>query len=232
MPPGDVERRPVADYVKLPEVARRLDVSEKTARRMVKSGKLPAVFVGGAYRVSEEDLAEYLEGARVDLSGKAPTSSQPDFNGLLEEEHRRAVLAEIRESYSETREGLEHYCDTWEQRIAAGDLDWLAVQGFLEAGDPLLPAMTDAVVSELIEISRVVSATEDGRVSKEMLAEASLKPAVDRYHTIGRKLQVMWQERFAETQPAEAAGDNKVADFLAYKDAKLQAVVSRRAASG
>jgi excisionase family DNA binding protein len=61
MPRGDVERRPVADYVKLPEVARRLDVSEKTARRMVKSGKLPAVFIGGAYRVSEEDLAEHLE---------------------------------------------------------------------------------------------------------------------------------------------------------------------------
>ena len=76
----------MADYVKLPEVARRLDVSEKTARRMVKSGKLPAVFVGGAYRVSEEDLAEYLEGARVAPSGKALASSQPDFNGLLEEE--------------------------------------------------------------------------------------------------------------------------------------------------
>jgi excisionase family DNA binding protein len=61
MPRGDDERRPVTDYVKLPEVSRRLDVSEKTARRMVKSGKLPAVFIGGAYRVSEEDLAEYLD---------------------------------------------------------------------------------------------------------------------------------------------------------------------------
>lgn len=51
----------MADYVKLPEAARRLGVSEKTARRMVKSGKLPAEFIGGAYRVSEEDLAEHLE---------------------------------------------------------------------------------------------------------------------------------------------------------------------------
>jgi excisionase family DNA binding protein len=61
MPRDDVERRPVADYVKLPEAARRLGVSEKTARRMVKSGKLPAEFIGGAFRVSEEDLAEYLD---------------------------------------------------------------------------------------------------------------------------------------------------------------------------
>jgi excisionase family DNA binding protein len=91
MLPSDVERRPVADYVKLPEVARRLDVSEKTARRMVKSGKLPAVFIGGAYRVSEEDLAVYLESARVD-PGKAPASSQPSFNGLLEEEGRLRYL--------------------------------------------------------------------------------------------------------------------------------------------
>ena len=51
----------MTDYVKLPEAARRLGVSEKTARRMVKSGKLPAEFIGGAYRVSEEDLAEHLE---------------------------------------------------------------------------------------------------------------------------------------------------------------------------
>jgi len=92
MPPGDVGRRPVADYVKLPEVARRLDVSEKTARRMVKSGRLPAVFIGGAYRVSEEDLAGYLESSKVD-PGKVkapPSSEQPDFNGLLEEQRRRA----------------------------------------------------------------------------------------------------------------------------------------------
>jgi len=92
--------------------------------------------------------------------------------------------------------------------------------------------MIDAVMRELIEISRVVDATEDGRVSKEMLAEASLKPAVNRYLTIGRKLQVMWQEPFAETQPAEATRDKRVADFLDYKDAKLMASVNKRAASG
>lgn len=61
----------MAEYLKLPEVARRLDVSEKTARRYVKTGALPSVFIGGAYRVSEPDLEEFLEGARVE-PGKAP----------------------------------------------------------------------------------------------------------------------------------------------------------------
>jgi excisionase family DNA binding protein len=69
------------DYLKIPEVARRLDVSEKTARRLVKSGRLPAVFVGGAYRVSEVDLAEYLESAKVapgrEVRPKAPPALGP-----------------------------------------------------------------------------------------------------------------------------------------------------------
>lgn len=62
----------MADYLKIPEVARRLDVSEKTARRYVKAGTIPSVFVGGAYRVSEEDLAQYLQGARVEPEVEAP----------------------------------------------------------------------------------------------------------------------------------------------------------------
>jgi excisionase family DNA binding protein len=62
----------VTDYLKIPELAQRLDVSQPTVRRMVKGGKLPSVFVGGAYRVSEQDLEEYLENARVIPGGASP----------------------------------------------------------------------------------------------------------------------------------------------------------------
>ncbi len=82
----------MAEYLKLPEVARRLDVSEKTARRYVKSGVLPSVFIGNAYRVNEEDLQEYLRSAKVE-PGKAPRRSPSElslFNG--EEEERRLQL--------------------------------------------------------------------------------------------------------------------------------------------
>jgi excisionase family DNA binding protein len=61
----------LADYLKIPDIARRLDVSEPTARRMVKGGKLPSVFIGGAYRVNEEDLKTYIENARVQPRPKA-----------------------------------------------------------------------------------------------------------------------------------------------------------------
>jgi excisionase family DNA binding protein len=76
----------LADYLKIPEVARRLDVSEPTVRRMVKGGKLPSVFVGGAYRVSETDLEKYLEDAKVVPGGNLGKAQSP----LPEAEQRAA----------------------------------------------------------------------------------------------------------------------------------------------
>jgi excisionase family DNA binding protein len=67
----------VAAYLKLPEVARRLDVSEKTARRYIKSGALASVFIGGAYRVSEEDLEAFLQDAKVTPGGGPPKAGSP-----------------------------------------------------------------------------------------------------------------------------------------------------------
>ena len=55
----------MVESLKLSEVAQRLGVSEKTARRYVRAGTLPSVFIGGAYRVSEDDLEEYVRRARV-----------------------------------------------------------------------------------------------------------------------------------------------------------------------
>lgn len=86
----------MADYLKIPELARRLDVSEKTARRYIKGGALPSTFIGGAYRVTEEDLERFLRQAEVrpeDASPKAqapPSSTQPPLNGF--EEERRSPL--------------------------------------------------------------------------------------------------------------------------------------------
>src|SRR5215208_2495805 len=78
----DLERRFVADYLKIPEVARRLDVSEKTARRYVKAGALPSTFIGGAYRVTEEDLEEFVHRAEVkpeDASPKVAAAELPEW---------------------------------------------------------------------------------------------------------------------------------------------------------
>jgi excisionase family DNA binding protein len=92
-------RRFVTDYLKIPEVARRLDVSEKTARRYIKAGVLPSTFIGGAYRVTEEDLEEFLH--RAEVKPEAPkaesrSSLEPSlFNGVLAEERRERLIQSV-----------------------------------------------------------------------------------------------------------------------------------------
>jgi excisionase family DNA binding protein len=77
MPKTQHGRRFVADYLKIPEVARRLDISEKTARRYVKAGTLPSTFIGGAYRVTEEDLEEFVHRAEVKPEDASPKAQAP-----------------------------------------------------------------------------------------------------------------------------------------------------------
>ncbi len=67
----------MARLLKLPEVAQRLEVSEKTARRYVKAGVLPSAFVGNAYRVNEEDVEEYLRRAKVEVGDNTPKAPAP-----------------------------------------------------------------------------------------------------------------------------------------------------------
>jgi excisionase family DNA binding protein len=140
------ERSGVAEYLKLPEVARRLDVSEKTARRYVKSGVLPSVFIGNAYRVREEDLQEYLRSARVE-PGKAPrrSLSEPSFNDVLEEEQREAT-------YGPWLKFVDRYAGRWEARIAAGDLDLGSINEFARVLDELSPVLAELEKRERLGI--------------------------------------------------------------------------------
>ena len=125
--------------LKLTEVAQRLGVSEKTARRYVKAGVLPSVFVGNAYRVDERDLEEYLERARV-TPGKAPAPppQRSLFNGL-EEERRRTFVQSCRQ-YAQTR--AEHY----ERRLAE------AQEGGVFAGREGARILFEAALEEYDEL--------------------------------------------------------------------------------
>ena len=55
--PGDMSE---AQFLTIAEVAARMRVSKMTVYRLVHSGELPAVRVGRSFRVSEEDVNEYL----------------------------------------------------------------------------------------------------------------------------------------------------------------------------
>jgi excisionase family DNA binding protein len=45
--------------------AKRLDVSEKSVRRYVDSGRLPAYKIGGQIRILEEDFRSFLASCRM-----------------------------------------------------------------------------------------------------------------------------------------------------------------------
>ena len=192
----------MADYLKLPEVARRLDVSEKTARRMVKSGSLPAVFIGGAYRISEETLAEYLENAKVE-PGKAqapPSPEQPSLNGLLEEERRGDFLQSCRR-YVQSR--AEHYerrlAEAQEGGFFAGHEGSLILFGeALEEYDELGALLA----GDLPDLLFVEDRSDDAVMRAAVEAAAALRPLFKTLERISDRADELAE---TEAQKAEAA---------------------------
>jgi excisionase family DNA binding protein len=48
------------------EIAKDLKVNVNTVRRWIQSGELPAVDVGGEYRISRKDYDDFLQRRRID----------------------------------------------------------------------------------------------------------------------------------------------------------------------
>jgi excisionase family DNA binding protein len=60
------------DVYALPEVARRLDLKVGTVRKLIYTGQLRAVKVGGAVRIRREDYEAFLEGLPPRPPGTEP----------------------------------------------------------------------------------------------------------------------------------------------------------------
>jgi excisionase family DNA binding protein len=162
----------LADYLKIPEVARRLDVSEPTVRRMVKGGKLPSVFIGGAYRVSEKDLEEYLESAKV-TPGKAPrrSPSEPSlFNGQEEERRLRPWI-----SYVSRR---VEWCEEVVERTPAEEWNnpWLSLETAIQWA--VYVGIESAALRELV--NREVLPHADGLTDEA----DELRTLIDRFRAV------------------------------------------------
>ncbi len=106
----------MADYLKLPELARQLDISEQTARRMVKDGRIPSVFVGGAYRVEKGDLRNYLMAARVAV-GSSPKPKAISLDQWLEGRCGHSYLAMSSEELARFVEDAEDLDEQLERRL-------------------------------------------------------------------------------------------------------------------
>jgi excisionase family DNA binding protein len=53
------------NYLKLREIAERLQVSDRTVTRWIKDGKLRAYKFANEYRITETDLKDFLERHRI-----------------------------------------------------------------------------------------------------------------------------------------------------------------------
>jgi excisionase family DNA binding protein len=86
-------------YLSLSEAASALGISERTAHRWIKSGKLRSYKPGRDHKIPESAILEAIEAGAVRPKAKAPPSpEQPSFNGLLEEERHRAEREKLIEA--------------------------------------------------------------------------------------------------------------------------------------
>ncbi len=115
--------------LKLPEVAQRLGVSEKTARRYIKAGTIPSVFIGNAYRVQEDDLEEYVRQAQVEPGGtsapKVLSRPSPEAPEAQADEERREELRMFRELLTDAHGLLEEMADEYRKAGATDKLKTL-----------------------------------------------------------------------------------------------------------
>ena len=63
-PPGDMSE---VKFLTIAEVAAKMRVSKMTVYRLVHSGELPALRVGRSFRVTEDDVNEYLRKSFYDV---------------------------------------------------------------------------------------------------------------------------------------------------------------------
>jgi excisionase family DNA binding protein len=198
MAKNDRKRGGVEEHLSLAEAAERMGISERTARRWIKSGKLRAYKPGRDYWIPESALTDLIEESEV--HPKAPASSQPDFNELLEEEQRRTELEEVRESFLEDCAPAGDYIMRWERWLDTGGIPEEAVREFLVAATALYPALLGLLRDELTAIVRVLGIKVVDELPDEAKAESAILPLVNRYWELGHKLTDVWNERFPEKE--------------------------------
>ena len=134
-------------YLSLSEAADALGISERTAHRWIKSGKLRSYKPGRDHKIPESAIIEAIEAGEVRPKAKAPPSpEQPSFNGLLEEARRRAE-----------REKLIEALPGW---IRAAVEDEEFVQPF-EAAKSSLARAQDLLIRQRKETSRIIAQLRD-----------------------------------------------------------------------
>jgi excisionase family DNA binding protein len=116
---NDRKRGGVEDHLSLAEAAEHMGISERTARRWIKSGKLRAYKPGRDYWIPESALTELVEESKVSPKGLAPSPEPSLFNGL--EDERQKALEIL---FDNLRLRITSTADRWIRSAETGFMFW------------------------------------------------------------------------------------------------------------
>jgi excisionase family DNA binding protein len=130
----------------LSEAADALDISERTAYRWVKSGKLRAYKPGRDYWIPESAVTEIIEKSLVRPKVTAPPSSpQLSLNHELEEERRAS-------EYRRWADFVNRCEERWKPRIESGNLNPWVIEEFAALLADLGPIISQLGLREKQEL--------------------------------------------------------------------------------
>ena len=143
-------------YLSLSEAADALDISERTAYRWIKSGKLRAYKPGRDYRIPEAALKEAVEGSEVHPKEESRSSHEPTlFNGV-DAERRTPVLAKA----------LATQAGAWLRAVADATTDLDTALGIVTAAADLENLLSIILGDE--ESSKGLSWEDIGEIARAM----------------------------------------------------------------
>jgi len=169
-------------YLSLSEAADALDISERTAYRWIKSGKLRAYKPGRDYRIPEAALKEAVEGSEVHPKEESRSSLEPSlFNGL--EDERRGYESHVRERIN----SLGRAADQWQRFVDEGlyDLKRLDLET-LKVVDAASLALILAHATEEAEMKR--AAADEQRERLEQAEQRLIDTNLDFWARVEREL--------------------------------------------
>jgi transcriptional regulator with XRE-family HTH domain len=154
-----------------------------------------------------EKLAAAMDVEVADFFPKAPrrSSLEPSlFNGL---EGGRRLL-----DYRKCREVLDRFCDYWEQVLDNERLDRRACDEFETGAILTSKLLVELLVAEKVEL-RVQRGEDPQTIDKSepwppgLVEESELWPAIDRWMTIGLRVDKIAKEQFGEDAAGTAVAD-------------------------
>ena len=190
----------------LGEAAERLDISERTARRWIKSGKLRAYKPGRDYRIPESALTELMRESETSPKAPAPSPLEPSFNDVLSEVRRFEARRRLEQIL---RDGLGHS---------------YATQPLPETVEWAREASVAEILNRMLDLEQ-----ESGHLREAFLSPGDFFPAEILKDPEGRNavwaaIQAIWRTLPAHFGALDALGTDKIERGTLPEDEKRHAL--------